>query len=172
MASLLRQPLPQLPRRRRLAGALQPEQQDDTRTLRTRRQAPFGLAKERHHLVADDLDDLLRRRQAPEHSLAHRAIADAVDEGLDDLEIDVGLEQREPDLAQCGFDQVFREPPLPAKGPENVLQACAEGVKHWPLTCSSANAYRSGAADGVSNRGKLVTELVLLGFQVFSRAIR
>src|SRR5438094_740588 len=83
-----------------------------------------------------------------------RAIADAVDEGLDDLEIDVGLEQREPDLAQCGFDQVFREPPLPAKGPENVLQACAEGVKHWPLTCSSANAYRSGAADGVSNRGK------------------
>jgi len=33
--------------------------------------------------------------------------ADAVNEGLDDLEIDVGLEEREPDLAQRGFDQVL-----------------------------------------------------------------
>ena len=155
MASLLRQPLPQLPRRRRLAGALQPEQQDDARPLGRRLQAPFGIAEERHHLVADDLDDLLRRRQAAQHLLAHRAVADAVDEGLDDLEIDVRLEQREPNLAQRGLDQVFGEAPLPAKRLENVLQTCAEGVKHWPLTCSSANAYRSGAAAGVSNTSAL-----------------
>src|SRR5439155_10821023 len=96
--------------------------------------------------------DLLRRRQTAQHLLAHRAVADAVNEGLDDLEIDVGLEQCEPNLAQRRLNQVFSEPPLSAEGLENVLQACAEGVKHWPLTCSSANAYRSGRAAGVSNR--------------------
>ena len=111
--------------------------------LRRRLQAPFGIAEERHHLVADDLDDLLRGRQAAQHVLPHRPVADAVDEGLDDLEVDVRLEQREPNLAQRGLDQVFGETALPAKRLENVLQACAEGVKHWPLTCSSANAYRS-----------------------------
>ena len=64
MASLLRQPLRELARGRRLAGALQPEQQDDARPLGRRLQAAFGIAEQRHHLVADDLDDLLRRRQA------------------------------------------------------------------------------------------------------------
>ena len=32
-------------------------------------EAAFGVAEERHHLVADDLDDLLRRREAAQHVL-------------------------------------------------------------------------------------------------------
>ena len=121
MASLLGQPLPQLARRRRLAGALQPEQQDDARPLGRRLQAPLGIAEERHHLVADDLDDLLRGREAPKDLLPHRAVADTVDEGLDDLEVDVGFEQRQANLAKRGLDQVFGETPLPPKRLENGL---------------------------------------------------
>ena len=66
---------------------------------------PFGVAEERQHLVADDPDDLLRRRQALQDVLLHRPIAHAIDERLDDLEVDVGFEQRQPDLAQRGLDR-------------------------------------------------------------------
>jgi len=37
-------------------------------------------------------------------------IADAVDERLDDLEIDVGFEQREPNLAEGDLDILRRQP--------------------------------------------------------------
>ena len=112
MASLLLQPHRQLAGRRRLAGALQPEQQDHPRTLRRRLEAALGRAEERHHLVADDLDDLLRRRQAAQDVLPHRAVAHPVDERLDDLEVDVGFEQREPDFPQRGLDVLRRQPRL------------------------------------------------------------
>ena len=158
MPALADQPLRQLPGRRRLAGALQAEQQDDARPLARRRQAPFGVAEERQHLVADDLDDLLRRRQAAEHVLPHRPIAHAVDERLDDLEVDVGLEQRQTNLAQRGLDGLGRQPRFAAQRLEDVLEACAEGVEHRSvlafyiaLSCSTANPYRSGRPAGVSN---------------------
>ena len=60
----------------------------------------------------------------------HRPVADAVDERLDDLEVDVGFEQREPNLAQRRLDVLGRQPRLAAKRLENVLEACAEGVEH------------------------------------------
>ena len=55
---------------------------------------PPRVAEQRDHLVADDAHDLLRRRQAPQDVLAHGAVADAVHERLDHLEVDVRLEQR------------------------------------------------------------------------------
>ena len=94
------QPASELAGRRRLARTLQSEQQHDARRRRVFLQAAFGVAKQRQQLVADDLDDLLARRQALEDRLVHRLVADAVDERLDDLEVDVGFEQRQPDLAQ------------------------------------------------------------------------
>jgi len=113
MVPLLDQPLRELPCRRRLTGALQPEQQDDARPLRRRLESPFGIAEERHHLVADNLDHLLRRRQAAEQIRFHRAIANPVDECLDDLEIDVRFEQSEPNLPERGLDvlSVSRDSP-------------------------------------------------------------
>jgi hypothetical protein len=73
-------------------------------------------------------------------------IAHAIDERLDDLEVDVRFEQREPNLAQAHFDVLRRQPGLAPKRLENVLKACAEGLEHVPLTCSIANPYRSGRA--------------------------
>ena len=114
------------------------------------RSPPPRVAEQRDHLVADDLHDLLRRRQAPQDVLAHRALADAVDERLDDLEVDVGLEQRHADLAQRRLDGRLRQPRLAAQRPEDVLEAIAERIEHHAgredtraLTPCRANSYRS-----------------------------
>jgi hypothetical protein len=130
MASLPGQPFRQLAGGCRLAGALQAQQQHDPGTLARRLEAPFSNAEERDHLVADDPDDLLRRREAAQNILPHRAITNPVDERLDDLEIDVRLEQREPNLAQRSLDVLFGEPRFAAKGLEDVLEACTERVEH------------------------------------------
>ena len=130
MLALPRQPLPELARRCRLARALQTKQQDDARRRRILRQAAFGVAEERQHLVADDLDDLLPGRQALQDRLVHGLVADAIDERLDDLEVDVGFEQRQPDLAQRGFDMLGREPDFAAQRLENILDARAERLEH------------------------------------------
>ncbi len=119
--ALLGQPLRKLARGGRLARALEAQQEDDARPLVARLQPAFGIPEERDHLVADDLDDLLRRRQAAQHVLSERAIAHAVDERLDDLEVDVGFEQRETDLAERSFNVLGRQPSLAPKGLENVL---------------------------------------------------
>jgi hypothetical protein len=126
VTALARQPASQLARRRRLAGALQPEQQDHARRRVAGRQSALGVSEERQHLVADDLDDLLTRRQAFQNRLVARLIPDAIDERLDDLEVDVGLEQRQANLAQRLFKDLGGEPQLAAKRLEDVLEAGAE----------------------------------------------
>ena len=110
MPSLLDEPAPELPGGRRLAGSLEPEQQDDARVRLRRRQPAGRIAEQREHLVANDPDDLLRGRQAFQHFRIDGAIAHPIDERLDDLEIDVRLEQRHADLAQRRFDGRFRQP--------------------------------------------------------------
>src|SRR5882724_2013843 len=115
MTPLLAQPLRELSRRRRLASALETNEQHDARPLAGRGKPALGVAEEAHHFVANDLDDLLRRRQAVKNVLPHRAVAYSVDERLDDLEIDVGLEQRQTDLAQRGLNIFRRQPRFAAE---------------------------------------------------------
>ena len=126
MPPLLRQPSPQLARGRRLARALEAEQQDHARPGLRRRQPAGGVAEQRQHLVADDADDLLGRRQALQDLLIDGAVAHAVDERLDDLEVDVRFEQRQPDLAQRHLDGLLGEAALAAQRAEDLLQAVAE----------------------------------------------
>ncbi|MGC4080545.1 MAG: hypothetical protein QM736_00105 [Vicinamibacterales bacterium] len=75
-------------------------------------QPALRIAEEREHLVADDFHDLLRGRQALEDRVLHRLVAYVIDKRLDDLEVDVGFEKRETNLAQRGFDVLGRQPPL------------------------------------------------------------
>ena len=58
----------------------------------------------------DELDDLLARVEALEDVVAEGGGLHARDEVLDDLEVDVGLEQREADLAHRLVDGVLVEP--------------------------------------------------------------
>ena len=90
------------------------------------RQPALRVAEQRQHLVAHDAHDLLRGRQALEHVLIDGAIAHPVDERLDDLEVDVGLEERHADLAQRRLDGLLRQASFAAKGAEDSLQSIAE----------------------------------------------
>ena len=82
------------------AGALQAGHQDDRRRLRGELEARGVLAEERDQFVAHDLDDLLGRRERGQHFLADGLVADVLDQVLDDVEVDVGFEQRDADFAQ------------------------------------------------------------------------
>ncbi len=107
-------------------GALKTEEQDDAgRSLRVGK-AALGIAEQREHLVPHDADDVLHGRQALEHLVVDRRVADLVDERLDDLEVDVRLEQRHPDLTQRDLDGLGRETTLSANVAEDVLEAFAE----------------------------------------------
>jgi hypothetical protein len=130
MAALPFEPASELSRRGGLARPLQPEQQHDAGSAGVFGEAALGIAKEGEHLVADDLDDLLTGRQALEHCLIHRPIADPVDERLDDLEVDVGFEQRHPDLAERRFDVIFGQAHLAPERLEGVLDAGAQRLEH------------------------------------------
>ena len=98
-AVLLVQHLGQLGRRGRLARALQAGHQDDRRRARREGQPGRGAAHQRGQLLVDDLDDLLAGVELLADLDAQAALLHGRRELLDDLEVDVGLEQREADLA-------------------------------------------------------------------------
>ena len=79
----------------------------------------------------DDLDDLLPRRQALRHLRAKGALLHRRDELLDDIEVDVGLEQCEADLADRRVDIVLAQTPARAQVAENAAESVGERVKHW-----------------------------------------
>ena len=81
-------------------------------------------------LLVDDLHDLLARRQAPHDVLAERARLHAGDEVLDDLEVDVGFEQREADLAHRARDHLFVQLSAAPERAQSRVQLVAKGVEH------------------------------------------
>ena len=95
---------------------------------------PVAGRQERDQLVVDDLDHLLAGRQAVEHLVPDRPLADARHEVLDDLEVDVGLEQREADLAHGGVDVGFADPAATGQVAERLAEPIAQGVEHGPGT--------------------------------------
>ncbi len=90
----------------------------------------LALAHQLGQLVVHDLDDLLARRQALQHRLAERPLADAGDEVADDREVDVGFEQGEPDLAHRTRDRLLVERPLLPEVAESALQLVGQAVEH------------------------------------------
>ncbi len=73
---------------------------------------------------------MLRRVERLGDVRTNQLLADALDDRLDDLEVDVGLEQRKPDLLECRVDRLLIEP-APALDPvKRRLQLAAERVKH------------------------------------------
>ena len=61
-------------------------------------------------LVVDDLDHLLAGGEAVEDVAPDGLLADTCHEVLDDLEVHVGFEQGEPDLAHRGLDVGLADP--------------------------------------------------------------
>ena len=76
------------------------------------------------------IDDVLPGVEPPEDVLAESLGLDAGDEVLDDLEVDVGLEQREPNLAHRLVDIFFVQPLGAAEVTQGRLEPVGEGVEH------------------------------------------
>ena len=116
---------------RRLARALEPAEEDHDR-----RAAEDELRVARAHqlgeLLVDDLHDLLARLEPLEDVLPERALPHRADELLDDLEVDVGLEEREADLARGARDGLLVEAGLAPEVAEGVLEPVGERVEHGP----------------------------------------
>ncbi len=98
-------------------------------------------AEQFRELVVDDLHDLLARRQALADVLPERALAHVRDEGLDDVEVDVGLEEREPHLAHRARKRLLVDDPAPAEVAEGALELVGQCVEHSPP------GYRGGFLD-------------------------
>ena len=78
----------------------------------------------------DDLHHLLGGGDRSEDLVPDRLVLHAVDEAANDLEVDVGFQQRHPDLPERLLDVVLREPTPAAQTVEHGLQSRAEGVEH------------------------------------------
>ena len=70
-----------------------------------------------------DLDDLLTGGEALGHLGADRTLLDPCDEVLDNNEVDVRLEKRDPDLAQRTVHIVFGKADLAAEPVEEAPNA-------------------------------------------------
>jgi hypothetical protein len=106
----------------RLARALQAGHQDHGRRPRREGQAGARAAHQRRELLVDDLDDLLAGVELLGDLHPGRSLLDGVRELLDDLEVDVGLEQREPDLAHRAVDVVLGQRAALADALEGALE--------------------------------------------------
>ena len=112
----------QLRGRRRLARALQTHEEDHGRAF-LQRERRLLAPEDARELVPDDLDDLLRRRKRGQDLLADGLLPHAGREVLDDLEVDVGLEERRPDLLERLIHVELGEVALAAKLLEDALES-------------------------------------------------
>ena len=80
----------------------------------------------------DDLHDLLAGVQLPHDLGAETTLLDGRRELLDDLEVDVGLEQRETDLAHRLVDVVLGQRAVGTDVGERLLELLGKGVEHGP----------------------------------------
>ncbi len=80
--------------------------------------------------VADNLDNLLAGRERGHHFLTDGLGLDPVDEIFDDLEVDIGLKQRQTDLFHRVGDVLFGEDGLPAERLEGALEFFLEILEH------------------------------------------
>src|SRR3954467_10193261 len=131
--------------RRRLARALEAGHEDHGRRARRERDAHRGAAHQRGELLVDDLDDLLARVELADDLGAEAALLHGRRELLDDLEVDVGLEQREADLAHGLVDVVLGQRPVGADVGEGLLELLGQGVEHGPPVYGAAGAPPRGS---------------------------
>src|SRR5215208_726069 len=120
----------ELCRRGRFPGTLEPDHHYNSRRNRAELEALTPLAEHGGELVVDDLDELLGRRDGLQGADAHRRLLHALQKLARELEVDVGLEEDAPHLAQPLLDVRFGENAAPAQAGERGLEFFAELVEH------------------------------------------
>jgi hypothetical protein len=89
-----------------------------------------AAAEQLDQLGVHDLHDLLGRRQRRQHVLPDRLFLDAIDEGADDLEVDVGLQERHAHLAERLLDVVLGQAAAPPSLSKMVCSLGTQGIQH------------------------------------------
>jgi hypothetical protein len=140
----------ELGRGRRLARSLEPDEGDD-RGVAGQVEVLLACGEEADELIVDDLHDLLAGRQAREDLRADGSLANPGDEVLHDAELDVGLEQGQPDLAHRHVDVRLGHAPPAREGGERAAQAIAELIEHGGWSPLQMDPRRAG--DGERRRG-------------------
>jgi hypothetical protein len=131
---------------RGLAGALQAGQHDHGRGRLGEAQDAGLAAEDADELLVDDLDDLLGRVEGLADLAPAGPLLDRGDERLDDRQRDVGLEQRDADLARGGVDVGVGQPALAPQGGEDLVEPVGERVEHQ--ASGRGRRVPSGAAGG------------------------
>jgi hypothetical protein len=129
-AVLALEPAGELGRGGRLARALQAGEHDDRRRTRREGHPARRAAHQLGELLVDDLDHLLAGVERPQHVGAQAALLDRRGERLDDLEVDVGLEQGQADLAHGLVDVGLGQRAVAANVGKGRLELLGEGVEH------------------------------------------
>jgi hypothetical protein len=106
------------------ARAIQPNDQDSPGLIQIERRRV--AAEQDRQFIVKNFYDLLPGSDAAQNLFAQSFCFDARDEILCDLKIDVGLEQREPHLAQRAVNIGFADLSMAAQIFENILQLIAE----------------------------------------------
>jgi hypothetical protein len=133
----------ELPGGGRLPGSLQTREHDHRRRLRAHRELARGAPERLDELLAHDLDDLLAGREALGDLGAERALLHPGDEVADDRDVDVGLEQRESDLARDLVDVLLGQLPLAPEPGEDAVEAVGKCVEHGePARSGVREVYR------------------------------
>ena len=112
-----------------LTGTLQAHHHHNGGTLGRGAQPGVGAAHERGQLLIDDLDDLLRRRQALQHIRAHALLGDGRHKVLDHLVADVRLQQSQPYLPHPLADVGLGQPSLAPQTLEYAVQFFTQSLK-------------------------------------------
>ncbi len=101
------------------AGALQTDQHDHHGRSGLEIDVLVFAAEKPNHLITDDFDKLLLGRKALQNLLAHRLGFDGFEKSLNDLDVDIGFQEREANIAQRIIDVLLGDlalTPKPLKG--------------------------------------------------------
>ena len=131
--ALLLEQVGQLYGRRGLTGALQAHEHDDIGDAVAKDELALGGTEHLGELIEHDLDDVLRRRQRLHDLGGHAALLGLGNELLDDLKVNVGLEQRHANIAHGRGNIGLGQLTLTAQAVKCVVEAIAQGIKHWLL---------------------------------------
>ena len=129
-ATLLLEQIGQLNGRRSLTGTLQAHEHDDIGNAVAKDELALGGAEHLGELVEHDLDDVLCRRQRLHDLGGHATLLGLGDELLDDLEVDVGLEQRHANVAHGRSNIGLGQLTLATQAVKCVVEAIAQRIKH------------------------------------------
>ena len=120
----------QLRGRRRLSRTVQPDQQDHGRRRATEIEAARSLAEQADELAMNEPQEVLLGGEAAQHFLTERVPLDRFDEVPDDLQVDVGLEERQAHVAERVLDVPFGDPSLSLQLAQQGIELLRESFEH------------------------------------------